>query len=145
MTNYGIFLLMDNAGFISSAVVIVSLFDSKYSTSQHPSLDIQAALLHPHGSLKASLLVAVNRNLSLGTSCQSLNPLDSKEVLGRPLQGDPLDPTSGSLKWDLIQRVFVPKGPPYPNSYEFSVIGCSRQGEPEKLEFRFFRILYFHI
>ena len=33
-------------------------------------------------------------------------------ILGRTL----LNPTSGSLKRDLIERVYIPKGPPNPNS-----------------------------
>ena len=33
-------------------------------------------------------------------------------ILGRTL----LNPTSGSLERDLIERVYIPKGPPNPNS-----------------------------
>ena len=29
-----------------------------------------------------------------------------------------LNPTSGSLQRDLIERVYVPKGPPNPNSHQ---------------------------
>ena len=34
-----------------------------------------------------------------------------------PLKGILLNPTFDSLKRDLIERVYVPKGPPNPNSY----------------------------
>ena len=33
-----------------------------------------------------------------------------------PLKGTLLSPTYGSLKRDLIQMVYIPKGPPNPNS-----------------------------
>ena len=41
-------------------------------------------------------------------------------VLGRPLKGDPSEPnpTCGSLKGDLIERVYIPKGPPTPISQD---------------------------
>ena len=39
--------------------------------------------------------------------------LDSKVDLGRPLKGDP---TCGSPKRDLIETVYIPKGPPNPDS-----------------------------
>ena len=31
--------------------------------------------------------------------------------------GTLLNPTSGSLERDLIERVYIPKGPPNPNSH----------------------------
>ena len=36
-------------------------------------------------------------------------PISRRESL--PLKGTLLDPTSGSLKTDLIERVYIPKGP----------------------------------
>ena len=34
-----------------------------------------------------------------------------------PLRGTLLKPTDGSLKRDLIERVYMPKSPPNPNSW----------------------------
>ena len=38
-----------------------------------------------------------------------------------PEKGTLLSPTSGSPKRDLIERVFIPKGPPNPNSHRISM------------------------
>ena len=38
-------------------------------------------------------------------------------VFGRPLKRTLLNPTSGSFKRHLIERVYVPKHPPNPNSF----------------------------
>ena len=43
---------------------------------------------------------------------------ESLVVIGRPLEGTLLDPKiSGSLKGDLIERVYIPNGSRNPNSY----------------------------
>ena len=43
-----------------------------------------------------------------------------------PLKGALLNPTYGSLKRDLIERVYVPKGPPNPNSQQGRLSGLSQ-------------------
>ena len=47
-----------------------------------------------------------------------------------PLKGTLLNPTSGSLKRDLIERVYIPKGPPNPNSQTESLLWriCGLEG-----------------
>ena len=36
-------------------------------------------------------------------------------IMGDPFKGTLLNPTSGPLNRDLIERVYIPKGPPTPN------------------------------
>ena len=43
-----------------------------------------------------------------------------------PLKGTLLNPTYGSLKRDLIERVYIPKGPPNPNSQQGRLSDLSR-------------------
>ena len=41
------------------------------------------------------------------------------------MKGTLLNPISGSLKRDLIERVYIPKSPPTPSSYRvLEVLGC---------------------
>ena len=51
----------------------------------------------------------------MGTRAFSKGPnvaiLSPQFVLGDPLKGTLLNPTYGSLKGDLIERVYIPKGP----------------------------------
>ena len=42
--------------------------------------------------------------------------IPSTVVLGRPLKGTLLNLTYGSLKGDLIERVYIPKASPNPKS-----------------------------
>ena len=39
-------------------------------------------------------------------------------IRGTPSRAPLLNPTFGSLKRDLIERVYIPKGPPNPSSHE---------------------------
>ena len=51
--------------------------------------------------------------LSCKRSCEFHNP---RKYRGDRLKATLPNPTSGSLKRDLIERVYIPKRPPYPNS-----------------------------
>ena len=42
--------------------------------------------------------------------------INPRQYEGDPLKGTLLNPTSGALKGDLVERVFIPKGPPNPKS-----------------------------
>ena len=54
--------------------------------------------------------------LKVETRCCPVHGVLGTVVEGGPLKGTLLNPTSGSLKRDLVERVYIPDGPPNPNS-----------------------------
>ena len=52
--------------------------------------------------------------------CRAQAPSSRRSTRETPEKGTLLNPTYGSLKRDLIERVYIPKGPPNPTSYSRS-------------------------